>query len=344
MSKTKAPFIAQPLFVRPGVQEIVTQKRLDAAIQFNQQLLGLLVQHFPALKDQAAQLQQEYAIINGQIGSLEGQLALTGHGIRGVLFSQSITTEKKNKEFEDTFAKVPEKPLNGDQLVAALQQYLQINTITQNGPVLNWIFPDEKSFGNKVIQAKPDDDIIAAGDGLYVISEGQQASYTLKLNVGDQAILFSPRTGPSALTFSQVEQAWIQHSAFQFLDAERVLAAIEAFFSTTSIHDVSPAEFKKLYTKVNALPAAKLEGLARATGSKFRDFDLVINELFTARLPADAAGSITNARDDFGWTDLTLFTRRQLWRDLVSRVDAAASGSAPVAVAKKTAKKAVKKS
>lgn len=342
MSKKPSPFTAQPSYLRPPVQQLVADRKINALTTYSQKLLQLLVTNFPNMAQQAEQLQQEFSQIAGEIASLEGELSLRGHGPRGVLFSQGITTEKKNKEFEDSLPVVPEKPLSGQQFLMAIAPYLQFNHPTPQGMRADWVFPDVKTFGAKVVEAKPEDDLLVQEDRLFTLSGGQSPSYTFRLTVGDHVLLFSPRTGPSVLSFSQVEQAWVQHTAFQFVDAERALAAVQEFFSTTSVHDVSPNEYKKLYAKVAALPAAKLEGLAVVTGDNVRDFDLQVNELFTAHLPADAAGSITSVRDDLTWDDLTVFTRRQLWRELVSRVEQAASGPAPAA-AKKTAKKAVKK-
>lgn len=336
MSDKKKLPKSQPQYARQPGTLITLQRRLDALTEFSDGLLNLIVQNLPAVQQQAQTLVNTMQQRTGQIKAADGALMLQGHGPRGVLFSQTITTEKQNKAFNDTLPKPAEHPLTIEQLMGELQNYLMLDQFTPEGVRRGWFLPDAENFGALLHELTDGEvDLTDQPDGIYVAANGGQGVYTLKLTVGEDILVFTPSNGPIVLTYSDLEKVWIGHTAYQFMDGAKTLEALRGFFSRANVHDVTAAELKRLDVQVRKLTSERLGTVAVVTGDSI---DLPINELFKVRLPNDGEAAIVGVRDDFSWNDLTPYTRRQLFREVTRGVAAAASGPAPKA-AKKSAKK-----
>jgi len=323
-----------PNFARVPARQLTLERRVEALSEMNNHLLQLIVAHFPAAKQDAAKIDQVMSQRLAQIDSAEGDLVLRGHGPRGVLESIKLQTKGDNDKFIEKLTKPAEEPLEAGVLFETLARYLQADG--QQGRA--WVLPEENMYGqlikdgNKVAQS----DLFELADGIYVVKNEQQAFYTLKITLEDGVLIFSPSNGPSLLTYSALERRWIQHTAWQYANGPKAVAAIEKFFSASNVNDVSDGELAKLYNTLRKMPAAKLEGLAVVTES---GIDLVLNPIFKISFPNEGSPSIVGSRDDISWNDVTLFTRRNMFREAKARVDKANADGAPKAVAKKAAKK-----
>ena len=342
MSKTNFPNYA-----RTPANVLVLEQRVIALAEFNSALLGLLVENLPSLKDKAQTLTQQAAGVMAQLDSLNGQLLLSGHGARGVKLSERITTAKEEAAFTAKFPKPVEAPFQPDQVIKQLEQYLALDGATENGGRA-FTLPDPGLFGNQYRDATDiiEKDLMAQPDGLWVLNTDKAKVYTLKVSVGEHVLLFSPATGLAAVTYSDIEQQWIRHTDWRLIDHAATIAAIDAFFSKTNVHDASQGELNKLYLSAIQIPQAVLETLGTVTGAKNKDITLNLGEFFKVRMTFEGKHSIDSVRDDLQWSDLTLQTRRRMFRDLVKQINElreAHTDKEPAPAKKTVAKKAVKK-
>ena len=326
-----------PHFIRQPAAQIVLQQRLDVQTQFSHALLELI-----AIKEKASKLFEGLSQAQNGLAAINGELILKGHGPRGVLTSQTIATKKENDAFLAKTAQPAKAPLEQQALFGALEAYLAIDGGEKGR---QFVMPEEAMFGQQVRDGNKiaDADLMEQPDGIYVIQNEKGGSYTLKITVDGGALLFSPLTGPSAVTWSDIERGWVQHTAWAYVDGEKALSAIHAFFEKTNVRDATVGELKTLEGTLRKMPKAKLEALAQITGDTQIDIDLPINEIFKIRFAIEQPPVVISARDDVQWEALTLFTRRQLFRDVVARVKEANAGSAPKPEAKAPPIKAVKK-
>lgn len=340
-----------PNFVRPSAAELVLEQRVSVLSQLNGELITLMAAEFPSLKDKFNDLMQKGQTAMGQLNSLAGELILQGHGPRGVLASKNLLTAKENTAFIARFPKPVEKPVNPQELMAKLETYLAVDGASEKGRGFN--IPEESLYGvqYKDATAVADSDLLLQADGVWVLTRDEQTTYTLKLTVGEHVLLFSPMAGPSLVTYSEIEKRWVQHNGWALVDGAAVLAAVDAFFDKTNVRDATQMELNRLYRAVESTPLDQLKGLSffgSVTGEITPDFELIMGEIFKVRLIAEGKHSIISTRDDVQWTDLTLQTRRRLFRDLVNAVAQVspvveAAPKAGLPAVKKVAKKAVKK-
>lgn len=327
-----------PSFARVPARQLTLERRLEALTAFNGQLLQLIAAHLPAVKADVVKIDQAFSQRMAQIDAIEGDLLLRGHGQRGVLESQKLQTKGDDEKFVEKLVKPAEEPLDGNTLVNTLVRYLMADAGQQGRA---WVVPDESMYGqlvkdgNKVAQT----DVLELADGIYVVKDERQAFYTLKLTLEDGILLFSPNEGPALLTYSPLERQWIKHTAWQYANGPKAVAALEKFFSVTNVNDVTDGELAKLQNTLRKMPAAKLEGVAEVSPD---GISIALNPIFKITFPKEGEPAIVGARDDIGWDDVTLFTRRQMFRDVVARVAKANSDGAPKAAAKKAAKKVTK--
>lgn len=331
----------QTNYSRAPARLVALEKRIEALAGANDALLQIIAKHFPAMQQDAAQVANVLAQNMGMISALEGDLILRGHGPRGVLESQKLRSKNDDTKFTDGLVKPSEEPLTGDQLVATLSRYLQAEVGDQGQRA--WVLPEENMYGQLVKDGSKvaETDIVELTDGIYVVKNEQGAFYTVRIALDDGILVFSPNKGPTLLTYNPLELQWTQHTAWKYANGPKALAAIEKFFSVSNVNEITPAELKKLEASLRKMPQAKLEGVGQITEN---GIDIPLNPLFKIRFPNDGEPTFVSSRDDMQWADVTLFNRRQIFRDLVARVAKANSGGAPKAAAKKaTAKKSARK-
>jgi hypothetical protein len=329
----------QTNYSRAPARLMALEKRVEALAGANDQLLQLLATHFPALKKDAAQVSGILQQNMGLISSLEGDLMLRGHGPRGVQESFKLRTKNDNDKFVAGLVKPSDEPLEAQLLIETLTRYLQADAGEQ-GRV--WVLPEEDMYGQLVKDGSKvqDTDIVELSDGIYVVKAEQGAFYTLRITLEDGILVFSPNKGPSLLTYNPLELQWTQHTSWKYANGPKAIAAIEKFFSASNVNDIKTSELEKLANTLNKMPKAKLEGLVEVNET---GMDLPLNPIFKIRMPAGGEATIIGARDDIKWEDVTLYTRRQMFRDAVARVAKANSDGAPKTVAKAAAKKTAKK-
>lgn len=346
MSKKNVPFHG-----RTAVRQITLEQRLAAVVTFNNDLLSILHKHLPGTQQDVAQLKRNFGQQMAKIDELEGELTLRGHGVRGVIESQKLVTAADLTKFEARLPKAAENPLTGENLQQALATYLMAEVQTQQGAGHAWVLPDAKTYGQlvNVLSNGDDTDLTEMKEGIYVVNDGQNSFYTVKIDLDEGFLIFSPGAGPSLVTYSEIEKRFVQHTAFKFADNEHVMRQIEAFFAKSSIHDVSVSELKKLGDRLRKLPAAMLESVAQLEEST-RVLTVPINELYLITYAPDSEPTLTSVRDDKTWTDLPLFNRRQLFRNLIAKVEGLEAGvkgldakMSKLANAAPSTKKAVKK-
>ncbi len=334
-----------PNFGRQPVNVIALERRVAVLAQFAGDLLTLLATEYPSLKDKFSKLGQEAQTRLTQIDASVGEMTLFGHGPHGVIVSQGLKTEKDNKAFEACFPVPAEKPLQVQQLLAVLENYLALDGASEHGR--GYVLPDESLFGNHVKDASKiiNQDLLEQADGLWVLkTEDGQATYTLKLAIDEHVLLFTPTSGPTLVTYSSIEGRWVPHGQWALLDADTAVRAVEAFFEKTNVRDATAGELQKLYVQTRQIPRENLEKIATVTGDAHPDVDLIVGEFFKIHLTFEGNHSIISQRDDVQWTDLTLQTRRRLFREAVAKVQSQLPVSKEAEPAKKTvAKKAVKK-
>ncbi|WJJ55149.1 hypothetical protein [Xanthomonas phage RTH11] len=330
-----------PHFIRQPASLIVLQQRLDVQTQFSNALLELIATEFPAIKDKAGKLFEGLNQAQQGLGSLNGELILKGHGPRGALVSQTLTTKKENEAFLAKTVQPAENPIDPQVLISTLESYLAVDGGEKGR---QFAMPDEVMYGQQLRDGAKiaDADLMEQPDGIYLVANDKGSSYTLKVTVDGGALVFSPLTGPTLVTWSEIERGWVQHTAWAYGDGEKTLQALAAFFEKTNVRDATVGELKTLESTLRKMPKAKLDALAQTTGEQQIDINLPINELFKIRFTVENDPVIISARDDVQWENLTIYTRRRLFRDTVARVKEANAASAPKAEAK-TETKPVKK-
>lgn len=329
-----------PNYGRQPARQITLEKRVQALAVFNSQLLQLISSHFPAAQRDAQKIEQTFAQQMAQLDAAEGDLILRGHGSRGVLESQKVFCQEDNEKFIAKTNKPAAEPLDGAQLAETLARYLMVDAGEQGR---GWVIPEENMYGQLVKDGNKfaNADLMEMADGIYVIKDEKQSYYTLKLTLEDGVLVFSPTTGPSLVTFSEIERRWVQHTAWQYADGPKAIAAIEAFFAKSNVNEITTAELVKLRDSIFKIPSERLVELSNLNVAD-DGMSIALNPIFKISFPKEGEPSIVGTRDDILWTDVTLFTRRQMFREIKSQVDRLlTTGKAPAkkAAAKKTTRK-----
>lgn len=309
-----------PNFSRQPAAQLVLEQRVVVLSKLTSELAQLLVTEFPSLKDKVTPLINQSQAQMMQLDSLAGDLILHGHGPAGVLASQTLKNAKENAAFQDRFPVPAVDKLEPKHLYATLENYLALDGASEAGRAFN--VPEETLYGALIKDANEivNKDLLQEADGLWVVNTEEVKTYTLKLTLGKHILLFSPGTGASLVTYSEIEKRWIQHTNWGLVESKATLDALAAFFDKTNVRDATDGELNKLYQQALAAPRDALATVANITGEKSVDIELKLNDFFKIRLIAEGNHSIINLRDEVQWTDLTLQTRRRLFRDAVALV------------------------
>lgn len=314
-----------PNFTRQPAKQVSLEKRLEAVTTLNAELIQLIGRHFPAMGQELTKLTQSFGQSMSQIDALEGELVLRGHGARGAVLSQGIKTAEDNEAFIAQTLNPSETPLSFDELVATLQSYLTIDIMGEQGMTKSWVMPETNMYGQLVRDGgkQVGVDLMTLPEGIYVVREEKRAFYTLKIDLDDSVLVFSPNSGPSIVTYSEIEQSWVQHNAWNFVNGPKALAKIAEFFSKTNVRDITASEFKKLDTTLRSNSVELFGGIVEADADG--TLNVKLNDLYSIRLTASGEGSVVGVRDDLPWSDLTLFTRRQMYRELTQFITQAST-------------------
>ncbi|QVD49385.1 hypothetical protein LUCX_315 [Xanthomonas phage vB_XciM_LucasX] len=343
MSKKKETAVS---YLRMPAQTIELSKRVDLIMQSQVQLAQVLAKHLPAAaaSDLALVFQQiEQAKV--QIESEVGLLVLQGHGAKGALASTKIATEATEKAFKAKLVPIATAPLTVDLLMAVLAQHLTVDTA--NGP--QWLLPSSELYGVLVQEGSKvkDTAVTDLADGIYLFNEGDQTTYSLRLQVGPHLLTYSPLSGPRLVTYSEVEESYIPHRAWQVVEQEDFLTAIQNFFSKSNVREVNAKDLEILTKKFRSLPEEIQTQLGQLDSDSGKA-QMLVSEVFVLEMAPGVSTQIRGLRDDLAWESLSLVTRRGIYRTALAVIEAAAKQAkdaakeTPVAKAVKKATKSPK--
>jgi hypothetical protein len=305
-------------FIRTPAKLITLEQKLSITNALNNELMTLLASHFPALSETLTLLKQQHAQATSNIDGYESELLLLGHGPRGVERSLNLTNQPDYIAFQKELPQPAKRPLVYDELLTKLESYLSVDTTDRR----TWVIPEESMYGQQVRDGTNliHNNLLEEKDGIYVIREkGEVIGYSFKLKLADGFLIFSPQVGPSLVTYSNIEQRWIQHRSWNFVDGPKALEEIDHFFSLTNVHDITISETRRLYGALSKLSGPELEAFSEVIVQwTAEDFTLKMNELFQLKMTKNGAFTIINIRDDIRWTDLTFFTRRQIFQSVLA--------------------------
>lgn len=318
-------------YVRQPASIFSLQKKFALTVESNANLLELLSSHFPALRTNLTELHQQYTLGMSRIDALEGELTLSGHGPRASYRSMQIANEQENGNFLKLCKRPSEDPLHLQSLLEKLQTYLSFDQFDTGQHKRLWVMPDTAMFGRTLIDGTEltTENALGLMDGIYLIrpdtANDNVVVYTLKLTLTDgDVLLFSPINGPSLVSYSEVEQTYVQHTAWKFVSASRTLTEIDKFFHGTNVHDVSDLELQKVHKTLSSvtdpLPSHVIERDSQNGSKDSKDYEIPLSGLFTLHLPAVGACRIESVRDDIQWNDLSFYTRRLLFKNAVKDI------------------------